>query len=207
MFDLDTDFSEINNKLSQDKRIAKGMVNGHVPRLPIAFDPFEFVIRAILGQQISVVAATTLASRIAEKSSLKCPDNYPKGLSLFFPNPTELLKTDLSDLGITSIRQTTIITVATAVLDNTISLTSNQLFDTFYKKFSALKGIGDWTVNYVAMRGLGIIDSFPATDLGVIKALSEGETQLTKKEIIRTAENWRPYRAYAALCLWNRGDV
>ncbi len=84
--------------------------------------------------------------------------------------------------------------------------TPHQDFDTFNTDFSSLKGIGEWTVNYVAMRGLGLIDSFPATDLGVIKALSGKGKRMSKKEIIKTAEAWRPFRAYATLCLWNKGN-
>lgn len=84
-----------------------------------------------------------------------------------------------------------------------LSFKSNQSFHKFYKAFSSIKGIGDWTVNYVAMRGLGMIDSFPSKDLGVIKALTiDGEVP-SQKEILEMAEKWRPYRAYATLCLWN----
>jgi len=66
-----------------------------------------------------------------------------------------------------------------------------------------MRGIGEWTVHYVAMRGLGMVDSFPATDLGIIKALEEKGERPPKKQILKMAEKWRPYRAYAALCLWN----
>ena len=65
-----------------------------------------------------------------------------------------------------------------------------------------MKGIGEWTVQYVAMRGLGMVDSFPAKDLGIIKALMTGEEKLKEKEILKQAEAWSPYRAYAAICLW-----
>ena len=80
VFDLDTDFSLINEKCAKDEHLSKGMVEGHVPRLPAAFDPFEFVVRAILGQQISVQAATTLASRVAAKAGLKSDGNYPSDI-------------------------------------------------------------------------------------------------------------------------------
>ncbi len=83
MFDLDTDFSLINERCAKDEHLLKGMVEGHVPRLPAAFDPFEFVIRAILGQQISVQAATTLTSRVAIKADLKSHGGYPSGLDYF----------------------------------------------------------------------------------------------------------------------------
>lgn len=203
MFDLDTDFMNINQKFSEDKLLSKGMENGHVPRLPIAFQSFELVVRAILGQQISVKAATTLAARIARKAQLKTGNDFPSGLDYFFPNPSELLKLELSGIGITKTRQETIKTVAQGILDNNFRLTANQHFETFQKQFSALKGIGDWTVNYVAMRGLGMIDSFPVSDLGIIKSLTRDGDRPTKKQITNMAENWQPYRAYATLCLWN----
>ncbi|MDM8517180.1 Ada metal-binding domain-containing protein [Desulfobacterales bacterium HSG16] len=204
VFDLDTDFSAINFKFAKDRLLSKGMVDGHVPRLPIAFDPFEFAVRAILGQQISVKAATTLAARIAKKAGVESDNSFPHGLNRFFPNPSELSNLKLDGLGLTRTRQETIKTLTQAIIDKKVVLTANQSFETFQKDFSALKGIGDWTVNYVAMRGLGMIDSFPATDLGIVKALSNKSRTPSKKEILGMAEHWRPYRSYATLCLWNQ---
>jgi AraC family transcriptional regulator of adaptative response / DNA-3-methyladenine glycosylase II len=203
MFDLDTDFTVINKRFSKDVILSKGMKNRHVPRLPAAFSPYEFIIRAILGQQITIKAATTLAARITKAANIQTDATSPEGLDYFFPIPTELIEMDLNGLGITKTRQQTIHTTTQAVIDNTINLTMNQTFDTFYKEFSALKGIGNWTINYVAMRGLGMLDSFPASDLGVIKALMKGDKKPTLAEIIKQGEKWRPYRTYATLCLWN----
>ena len=203
MFDLDTDFSAINTKFSEDSLLCRGMEDGHVPRLPIAFYPFEFVIRAILGQQISVKAATTLAARVTEKAAIQCNKSFPDGLDYFFPNPSELIELDLDGLGITTTRQTTIKTVTQAVINKVIQLTPNQPLDTFKKLFLSLKGIGNWTVSYVAMRGMGMMDSFPASDLGVIRALTKDGEVPSTQEITAMAEKWRPYRSYATLCLWN----
>ncbi|GAA0182478.1 DNA-3-methyladenine glycosylase 2 [Clostridium sediminicola] len=203
MFDLDTDFSTINEKFAKDEILPKGMNEGQVPRLPIAFDTFEFAIRAILGQQITIKAATTLAGRIVEKTTIKCESNYPDGLDYFFPKPLELLSIELDGIGITKTRQGTIKNVLSAIVNKAVSFRANQTFDKFYEDFLSIKGIGDWTVNYVAMRGMGMVDSFPSKDLGVIKALTKNEKKLTQKEIIQLAEKWRPYRAYATLCLWN----
>lgn len=202
MFDLDTDFSFINEKFARDEILSKGMESGHVPRLPIAFDLFEHIIRAILGQQITIRAATTLAGRIVKKASLKTGSNFPIGLDYFFPTPSELLKTDFGGLGITKTRQATIKNVLNAIVNKAVCLRVNQPFDQFYRDFSSLKGIGDWTVHYVAMRGMGMVDSFPSRDLGILKALTENGKSPTQKEILNLAEKWRPYRAYAALCLW-----
>ncbi len=206
MFDLDTDFRHINQKFVGDRILSKGMENGQVPRLPVAFNPFEFVVRAVLGQQISVKAATTLAARIARQAALKCSPGVPPGLDYFFPDPPELLALDLDGLGITRIRQDTIKNAVQCIIDKRVRLTSQQPFEQFYKNFSDLKGIGDWTVSYVAMRGLGMIDSFPATDLGVVRALTQNGKVPSKKQIIDMAEKWRPYRSYATLCLWNYGE-
>ncbi|MCP3890201.1 MAG: DNA-3-methyladenine glycosylase 2 family protein [Desulfobulbaceae bacterium] len=205
MFDIDTDFSVINAHFGTRKLLRGGMIDGHVPRLPIAFDSFEFVIRAILGQQISVKAATTLAGRIAQNAKIETPARFPEGMDYFFPKPDELLAVDLTTIGATKTRQETLKTATQAISDGSVLLTKNQSPEDFHRDFSALKGIGDWTVSYVAMRGLGMKDSFPYSDLGVIKALTKGNKAPTKKEILTIAEQWRPYRSYATLCLWNQG--
>lgn len=204
MFDLNTDFSPINNKFMGDRHLSRGMTNGHVPRLPIAFDSFEFCVRAILGQQISVQAASTLAARITEKTGLRTGKDFPPGLDYFFPGPKEVMEASLEGIGITGARQATIANIARGLLDKAFSLNPNQPFEDFQKEFSAIRGIGEWTVNYVAMRGLGMVDSFPAADMGIIKALEKNGKRPPKKEILKQAEKWRPYRAYAALCLWNQ---
>ena len=144
-----------------------------------------------------------MAARVAEKAGLKTDRNFPPGLDYFFPNAPELLKLQLNELGITRTRQSTIKTATQAIFNKDVKLTAFQPFDHFHRDFSALKGIGDWTVNYVAMRGLGMIDSFPANDLGIIKALAEDGKALSKNKITLIAEDWRPYRSYATLCLWN----
>lgn len=204
MFDLNTDFTRINEQFKSDYHLSRGMKDGHVPRLPVAFDCFEFCVRAVLGQQISVPAASTLASRIAEKAALKTGNGFPPGLDYYFPGPVAVAETSLEGIGITVGRQATIANIARGIMDKTFSLNPNQSFENFQKEFSALKGIGEWTVNYVAMRGLGMVDSFPATDLGIIKALEKNGKRPGRKEILKMAEKWRPYRAYAALCLWNQ---
>ncbi len=201
MFDLDTDFTTMNKLFADDPILQKGLDDGHVPRLPLVYEPFEHVVKAILGQQITVKAATTLAGRIVECTAIRS-EHFPEGLGYFFPMPDELKNINIEGLGITTTRQQTIHTVVDAILDMRVSLRYNQSFEAFHKAFSALKGIGDWTVNYVAMRGLGMVDSFPAKDLGVIKALTKDGHTPTQKEILAMAEDWRPYRAYATLCLW-----
>ncbi len=202
-FDLDTDFNLINEKLKNEDLLSRGMKDGHVPRLPVAFNVFEFAVRAVLGQQISVKAATTFAARIAESAGIITEEEFPEGLEFYFPNAEELLKTNLDNIGLTLTRRRTLLTMTENVLSGGVKLNSNQTFEKFYSDFTTLKGIGDWTANYVAMRGLGMMDAFPALDLGIVKALTTGNVSPSLKKILGIAENWRPYRAYAALCLWN----
>ena len=203
MFDLDIDATHINKIFAADPLLSKGMTNGHIPRLPVAFDPFEFSVRAILGQQVSVKAATTIAARIATKNGIECPDQYPESLLYFFPTPAELAVLDQDGIGLTRTRANTVKNITEAVLEKTVSLSSAQTFQEFHDDFIQVKGIGEWTVNYVAMRGLGMIDCFPAADLGVIKALAKDGIMPSPKECLTIAEKWRPYRTYATLCLWN----
>jgi len=169
----------------------------------VAFNPFEAMVRAIVGQQITVKAATTIAGRIVKTASIKTDGGFPDGLAYFFPNAEELINMNLEGLGMTHIRQRTVRTVTRTVLDKTLSLSSNQSFESFHAAFVSLKGIGDWTANYVGMRGLGMIDAFPAGDLGIIKAMTRGGEKPTVRDILARSERWRPYRAYATLCLWN----
>lgn len=203
MFDLYTDFTPINNLLMTDPLLAKGMDLGRVPRLPVAYNPFEFVIRAILGQVVSVTFATTLAIRLVERSGQQTPDNFPGGLSYFFPTPEELQAVDLQDMGMTRTKIATIDLVIKALNNGTLSLSPHQSLEAFIKSFVQLKGIGDWTANYVAMRGLGLRDAFPYNDLAIIKALSTNGHKASNKEIKERAKAWSPYRAYATMCLWH----
>ena len=204
MFDIDRDFTPINACFANDPLLSPGMIDGHVPRLPVAFDPFEYAVRAVLGQQISVQAATTIAGRIARLGAVRCAQGQPAGLDYFFPLPEELAELDLAGIGVTTRRQQTLHAVARSVMDGTLRLNPELSLDTFRAAFSRIRGIGEWTVQYVAMRGLGMIDCFPESDLGVIRALSDGGARPGRAEILERVRQWQPYRSYAALCLWRR---
>jgi AraC family transcriptional regulator of adaptative response / DNA-3-methyladenine glycosylase II len=165
-------------------------------RVPGVWDPFELGVRAILGQQVSVAAASTLASRIATKFG-KSAVKGDATLTRLFPKPEDLADANLSGLGITSRRIATINAFARTLADEPKFLSDAQPLDAFVERIAHLPGFGLWTANYMAMR-LGYADAFPASDLGVRKALD----MASEKEILRIAESWRPYRAYAAMHLW-----
>jgi len=170
-------------------------------RIPGAFDGFEIAVRAVVGQQISVAAATTLLGRIARRFGAPL-DGAPAGLDRTFPGPGDvaaLAPAELGAVGLTPARARTIVALATAVtngLDLAPSARPRETLD----RLAAIPGIGPWTVQYVALRALGLPDAFPHTDLGVMKALAE--TQPAR--VLARAEAWRPWRGYAALHLWRR---
>ncbi len=179
-----------------------GEVAKNVPgmRLIGAFDGFEMAIRAILGQQVSVAAATTIAGRVAKRFGRVIETPYPE-LNLLTPEPSSLAEANLEDLtklGITNARAETILTLAQAVANGQISLEPGADVERTIKDLTALKGIGEWTAQYIAMRALGWPDAFPHGDLGLKKALGLN----TSKEVLEVGEKWRPWRAYAVMHLW-----
>jgi AraC family transcriptional regulator of adaptative response / DNA-3-methyladenine glycosylase II len=173
-------------------------------RVPGCFDPFEMATRAVLGQQISVKAATTLAGRLA--TNFGTPLQTPiEGLTCTFPTAEDLLALGngfgdaLGQLGVTRQRQRTIHALAEGISSGAILTDSNAEPDEQIVSLVELPGIGDWTANYLAMRILRYTDAFPASDLGVRKVLAPR----TPREIKEFAQNWSPWRAYATLNLWN----
>lgn len=203
MFDLDADMQVIHQQLGEDPLLASIIDKFPGLRLPGCWDKFEFSIRAILGQQISVKAAITLADRIALKYGNTAIEN-PFKLSHNFPDENALLSADYCDIGLTKARIST--------LNNWLEFfLKNQQIFSCYENIASLehalikvKGIGPWTVNYLAMRGLSDPDAFPSADLGIIKALTTNEQKPSNKEILALSEQWRPWRAYAAIYLWHK---
>ena len=170
-------------------------------RVPGAFDGFEMAVRAILGQQVSVKAATTLAGRIACAFGEPIETPWP-ALTHTFPDPSRIAPLTIDDIakhGITGARSRTIAALADAMDRGSLVLAPGGDVDATVSTLRAMPGIGEWTAQYLAMRALAWPDAFPHTDLGVMKAL--GTTSPAKTLAI--AEAWRPWRAYAVLHLWH----
>ncbi len=201
LFDLDADMDAIHQHLACDQLLAKQIEQNPGIRLPGCWDIFEFSIRAILGQQISVKAATTYAGRIAEKYGQPLSINHPE-LNKCFPSVNDLKTADFGQLGLTQSRIDTLIRWVEFYQQNEALFTDYQSLDELTKTLVELKGIGPWTVNYLAMRGLSDPNAFPASDLGVIKALTVEDNKPNVKQILARAEQWQPWRAYATLYLW-----
>lgn len=202
MFDLDADITLIHQQLSSHPLLADAVEKFKGLRLPGCWDVFEFSIRAILGQQVSVKAATTLAKRITEKYG-QFNKNLPANTAYVFPLIDELINADFNDIGLTKTRIATLQRWIKYYRDNRESIENYQSLEILEKQLCAIKGIGPWTVNYLAMRGLSDPDAFPSADLGIIKALTNKDIKPSNKEILTIAEQWRPWRAYAAIYLWH----
>lgn len=204
IFDLDAPVGDIARTLKKDPSLAAMLKAQQGVRVPGAWDGFELTVRAILGQQISVAAATTLAGRIARRYGeplnvdIKSADGGP---AFIFPTPARLARVRCNDIGLVRSRVTTIRSLSAAVNRGDIDFDFSQDPDEFCDKLKSIKGIGDWTAQYVAMRVLKHPDAFPTADLGLLKAI-EAPNRVSSTTLSLRAENWRPWRAYAALLLW-----
>ena len=196
MFDLAADPLEITAHLGTDPLLAELIERNPGLRVPGCWDGFELAVRAILGQQVSVRGARTLAGRLVRKFGKQIKDQG--FLTYHFPTPRTLVEADLTSIGLPSARAETIRALARSVAAGRIKFSSIEDFDEVRSRLILLPGVGDWTAQYIAMRALGDPDAFPAGDLGLRRALSMNSA----REIIRRAEAWRPWRAYAVVYLW-----
>lgn len=202
VLDLDADMAGIDAQLARDARLRRRIEDLPGVRVPGAWDPFELVVRAVLGQQVSVPAATTLASRLVDACARGGPA-LPPGVRVF-PSPAAILALPPTGLGLTNARWRTLQAVARAVLDDPSLLESTQTEEQAFARWTALPGIGPWTARYIAMRALHDPDAFPSGDLALQRALSRRGVRPTAAELSARAQAWRPFRAYAALRLWSQ---
>ena len=173
-------------------------------RLPGCFDTFEMAARAVLGQQITVKAASTLAARIVDTYGTPIQTDI-QGLTHVFPSPEDILalkgpiENHFGPLGVIATRSRTIYELARVIVQREIDFDLPAHPEEEIKKMMTIKGIGSWTAQYIAMRAMEWPDAFLETDVGVKKALQP----FTSKELLEMAEAWRPWRSYATINLWN----
>jgi AraC family transcriptional regulator, regulatory protein of adaptative response / DNA-3-methyladenine glycosylase II len=203
MFDLDANMTAIHDVLAADGVLERLMRKQPGLRLPGAWDPFEAAVRAVVGQQISVKGARTVIGRIAAKAGPMFESVDHPELTHFFPTARELNACNLGMVGMPETRIRTVRALAEEVDRGRFSFVVNGSLSDFIEQLTRIPGIGDWTAQYIAMRAMGEPDAFPAEDLGIIKALQQGDKRLTPKQIRQRAEEWRPWRAYAAMYLWH----
>jgi AraC family transcriptional regulator of adaptative response / DNA-3-methyladenine glycosylase II len=206
LLDLDADPAAINAGLAQPRDGGSFHLDAGLAglRVPGCLDGFELAVRAILGQQITVAAARTLAQRLAERLGEPLWTPWP-GLNRLFPTPEKLAQASgdaLGQLGIVRQRQAAIVALAQTVAAGALVLDSSADVPATVRALKTLPGIGDWTAQYIAMRALRWPDAFPAGDVALQKALGvQGQ-----REAEQALQAWRPWRSYAVVRAWHQGS-
>jgi len=201
IFDLDADPLAIGEALAACELLRPHVEARPGLRVPGAWDAFELGVRAILGQQVSVRGASTLAARLVHAFG-KPFEAAPAGLSHLFPAPALLADADVASIGLPRARAAAIRGFAAAVARGELLLDGARGLDDAVAQLSKLPGIGSWTAQYIAMRALGEPDAFPEGDLALRKALSSGAKPISAAQAERLADGFRPWRSYAAIALW-----
>jgi AraC family transcriptional regulator of adaptative response / DNA-3-methyladenine glycosylase II len=202
VFDLIADPEVIGAHLSEDPRLAPLVAARPGLRVAGAWDGFELAVRALLGQQITVAGAATLAGRLVAAYGKPLAGGV-EGLSHVFPGPERLADADLSSLGLTRARAAALGSLARAVVADPQIFGPRQSLDAAVLKLRALPGIGEWTAQYIAMREMREPDAFPAADIGLMRAMADRQGRRPSPgALLARAERWRPWRAYAAQHLW-----
>jgi AraC family transcriptional regulator of adaptative response / DNA-3-methyladenine glycosylase II len=201
LFDLDANPAVIDDYLVAHKKLAAHVTRTVGLRVPGTLSGFELALRAVLGQQITVKAATTVFGRFVDVfgAQVETPFN---GISKVAPTAADIANATLEQLiarGLTSKRAATISTLARAVADKQIILDPPVDFSAAREALQSLPGIGPWTAEYIAMRSFGDPDAFPHSDLGLLHALKIDKPA----KLLLLSEKWRPWRSYAALHLWH----
>jgi AraC family transcriptional regulator of adaptative response / DNA-3-methyladenine glycosylase II len=174
-------------------------------RLPGSIDAFELAVRAVLGQQVTVAAARTLARRLVERCGSEIATPWPD-IDRAFPAPAALADVAIeriAELGIIRSRAGAIQSLATQWDELAALLTPGSAPEALVERLQALPGIGPWTAHYIAMRALGWPDAFPPGDVAALKAMRQLFDIASPRAAEAHAEAWRPWRAYALLRLWN----
>jgi AraC family transcriptional regulator of adaptative response / DNA-3-methyladenine glycosylase II len=196
IFDLVADPAIIAQHLRADPLLARAIARVPGVRTPGAWDGFELSVRAILGQQVSVSAATTVAGRVA--ALFGSPVAGDRGVSRLFPTPAQLVSAPIERAGVMPARAETIRALAHAVMSGAIDLSWSADSRVVVAALVALPGIGRWTAEYIAMRALGEPDAWPTGDLVLRRVAGD----LSARDLDRRADAWRPWRAYAVMLLW-----
>jgi len=205
LLDLDADPDAVADLLSSDPVLATLVRKAPGRRVPGTVDAPEFAVRAVLGQQVSTAAARTHAARLAAAYGEPVADPAG-GLSRLFPDPAALAAADPAALAVPRSRRESFAVLAAALAAGRIDLSPGGDWQEARLRLAALPGIGPWTVETIAMRGLGDPDAFAATDLGVRAAARELGLPATPAVLAQRSAAWRPWRAYAVQYLWATSD-
>ncbi|MET3106147.1 AraC family transcriptional regulator of adaptative response / DNA-3-methyladenine glycosylase II [Oxalobacteraceae bacterium GrIS 2.11] len=207
-FDLDANPAVIEQHLASDTLLARQISITPGLRVPGTFNHVELAIRAVLGQQISVAGATTLSARLVQQFGTPVTTPFAR-VTHHFPDPPTLAKVsveEMAKIGLPKARAATIIAIAQFAADGGLVMTPGTSLDETVAHLKTVRGIGEWTAQYIALRALRFSDAFPAGDLGLQKAaavdIEDSAGRLTETQLLRRAASLSPWRGYAALLLW-----
>ena len=205
MFDLDADLRTIAAHLTRDPSMAPLVAAGPTPRVLRGWDKFEVAARSIIGQQVTVGRARRLNAILVDRCGSELPGSADGRLRRVFPTAQQVLDADLSAMGMPGARVATLKTVASAVLAEPRLFDRSGSIEETIARLRTIRGIGDWTAHYIAMRACGEPDAFPACDVGLLRGATDAAGRRpTPGQLLARAEAWRPWRAYAAHQLWAR---
>jgi AraC family transcriptional regulator of adaptative response / DNA-3-methyladenine glycosylase II len=205
LLDLDADVAAIGEYLARDPTLSTLIAARPGLRVPGGWDGFELGIRAILGQQVSVEAARRLLGQLVQICGVRMPDpaNVILELTHAFPSAADVAAADLRGLRMPGARKDALVALARAALDDPRLFEPRGTLQETVERLRAIRGIGEWTAHYIALRAVREPDAFPASDVGLLRAGARPDgTRPSPAELIVRAERWRPWRAYAAQHLW-----
>jgi AraC family transcriptional regulator, regulatory protein of adaptative response / DNA-3-methyladenine glycosylase II len=201
LLDLDADPLVIDHALAADPSLAPLVKATPGRRSPGAVDPHELCVRAVLGQQVSVAAARTLAARLVDRFGAPSPFGVD-GITRMFPLDSVMAEQDPATIGIPMARARALVGFSDALATGKISLDAGVDREEAVKAMEELPGIGPWTASYVCMRSLSDPDVFLATDLAVRQGAARVNLPSEQKPLDAHAQAWRPWRSYATHHLW-----
>lgn len=203
-FDLDANPAVIEAHLMHDTILGPRIAAMPGLRVPGAFDAFELAVRAVLGQQVSVAGATTLSGRLVQRFGTASETPFAN-VTHHFPAAESLAATEareIATIGLPTTRAETIRNLARFAAEGGMQVRPGLALADVVERLKSVRGIGDWTAHYIALRALRYPDAFPAGDLGLQKAAGTEGVRLTEKQLAARAGAWSPWRGYAALALW-----
>lgn len=210
-FDLDANPAVIEAHLHHDALLRQQMARTPGLRVPGAFSTFELAVRAVLGQQVSVAGATTVTARLVRAlGDAVDPDTAAPqpALTHHFPTPQQLAVAtpdQIAALGMPGSRAATVIALARFAEAGGLDPAPGTTLNDAVSQLKTVKGIGEWTAQYIAMRALRYPDAFPAGDLGLQKAITQAgaDRRCTEAQLLQRVAPLSPWRSYAALLLWH----
>lgn len=201
LLDLDADPEAVDEALGADAGLRPVVAKAPGQRIPRTVDEAELAVRAVLGQQVSTRAASTHAGRLV--AAYGRPVNDAAGtLTHTFPSVEELAEIDPVHLAVPKARRRTLSALVAGLADGSIVLDTGCDWDSARRQLLALPGVGPWTAEVIAMRGLGDPDAFPASDLGLRLAANQLGLPSDERSLVERGARWRPWRSYATQYLW-----